>query len=298
MLSQQGRDGRYEYDAYGNCSILEPNFAPDPDGKSDYGNPYLFTGRRVDILDNGSLKIQYNRNRYYDYYTGRWLTHDPLGITPNPQRPNRFDAIGQYGDGLNLYESFSSQPLINVDPLGLLPVERPEDMRRRGILPILPPRSYSRTEYVRKYTKAVWDKKKNCIKAFHVYGHGFSRTLGRLPWGTRSIIPIIRPPKDAIQVIGFDTVFTPLFNVSDLPNGNFCCNAMIKLWGCAVGNNKYYMSRLARDAERYNPCKKIRIVACTGMIVTLRVPGVPELRLRRGICHNGYWITYTVRAQD
>jgi hypothetical protein len=42
----------------------------------------LFTGRRVDILDNGSLKIQYNRNRYYDYYTGRWLTHDPLGINP------------------------------------------------------------------------------------------------------------------------------------------------------------------------------------------------------------------------
>ena len=47
---------RYEYDAYGNCSILEPNFAPDPDGKSDYGNPYLFTGRRLDILDNSSLK--------------------------------------------------------------------------------------------------------------------------------------------------------------------------------------------------------------------------------------------------
>ena len=43
-------------------------------------NAYLFTGRRVDILDNGSLKIQYNRNRYYDYYSGRWLTHDPLGI--------------------------------------------------------------------------------------------------------------------------------------------------------------------------------------------------------------------------
>jgi|GEM_PF-5436076 len=51
---------RYEYDAYGNCYVLEPNFAPDPDGESDYGNPYLFTGRRVDILDSGSLKIQYN----------------------------------------------------------------------------------------------------------------------------------------------------------------------------------------------------------------------------------------------
>ena len=45
---------RYEYDAYGNPSILEPNFAAEADGKSDYGNPYVFTGRRVDFLDNGS----------------------------------------------------------------------------------------------------------------------------------------------------------------------------------------------------------------------------------------------------
>jgi hypothetical protein len=30
----------------------------------------LFTGRQVDILDANSLKIQYNRNRYYDSYTG------------------------------------------------------------------------------------------------------------------------------------------------------------------------------------------------------------------------------------
>ena len=54
---------RYEYDAYGRASILEPNFAADPDGKSDYGNPYLFTGRRVDFLYNGSLTLQYNRHR-------------------------------------------------------------------------------------------------------------------------------------------------------------------------------------------------------------------------------------------
>jgi len=49
---------RYEYDVYGNPYILEPNFATDPDGKSDYDNPYLFTGRRVDFLDNGNLTLQ------------------------------------------------------------------------------------------------------------------------------------------------------------------------------------------------------------------------------------------------
>jgi len=34
---------RYEYDAYGNCLVLEPNFAADPDGKSDYENSPSWT---------------------------------------------------------------------------------------------------------------------------------------------------------------------------------------------------------------------------------------------------------------
>jgi RHS repeat-associated protein len=63
----------------------------------------LFTGRRVDILDEGSLKIQYNRNRYYDYYTGRWTTHDPIG----------------YIDGVNLYGYAASNPLVFIDSFGL-----------------------------------------------------------------------------------------------------------------------------------------------------------------------------------
>jgi hypothetical protein len=51
---------RYEYDAYGSPTIWNADLTTERDS-SNYGNPYLFTGRRVDILDSGSLKIQYNR---------------------------------------------------------------------------------------------------------------------------------------------------------------------------------------------------------------------------------------------
>jgi RHS repeat-associated protein len=81
-------------------------------------NAYLFTGRRVDILDSGSLKTQYNRNRYYDYYTGRWVTQDPLGITPNMVLWNSFSPGTQLKDGLNIYEYVKSRPLRYLDSSG------------------------------------------------------------------------------------------------------------------------------------------------------------------------------------
>ena len=73
-----------------------------PLSTSNEGNPYLCTASRLDILDNGSLKLQYNINRYYDQYTGRWLTHDLMG----------------YIDGMNLYEYVSSSPVHFTDPKG------------------------------------------------------------------------------------------------------------------------------------------------------------------------------------
>jgi len=109
---------RYEYDAYGNPTIWNADFTTERDS-SNYGNPYLFTGRRTDYLDSGSLKIQYNHNRYYDYYTGRWLTHDPLGIVPNSQALNYFKPDNQYLEGLSLYEYASSTPVLATDPWGL-----------------------------------------------------------------------------------------------------------------------------------------------------------------------------------
>ncbi|MFC1782659.1 RHS repeat-associated core domain-containing protein, partial [Planctomycetota bacterium] len=48
--------------------------------------------------------LQYSRNRYYDYHTGRWLTRDPIG----------------YNDGTNLYQYVRSNPVIYTDSKGLL----------------------------------------------------------------------------------------------------------------------------------------------------------------------------------
>jgi len=93
---------RYEYDAYGQPTIWNADFTAQRD-ESSYDNPYYFTGRRLDFLDNGNLKLQINRHRYYDYCTGRWLTADGLG----------------YIDSMNLYEYVISKPMHRMDPLGL-----------------------------------------------------------------------------------------------------------------------------------------------------------------------------------
>ena len=97
---------RYEYDAYGSCSVLDADFSADADGVSDVDNPYGFTGRRLDTFDNSGLKLQYNRNRYYSSEMGRWLTKDPLG----------------YKDGMNMYAYVHNNPMMNTDAYGLLSI--------------------------------------------------------------------------------------------------------------------------------------------------------------------------------
>jgi RHS repeat-associated protein len=87
-----GRFGReddrefYLYDAYGLC-----------DSTSSIGNPYFFTGKRVDA------GLQDNVNRTYNYTLGRWMQIDPQ----------------RYADGMNLYEYGKSNPIMNLDALGL-----------------------------------------------------------------------------------------------------------------------------------------------------------------------------------
>jgi RHS repeat-associated protein len=60
---------------------------------------YAWTGRELDVETN----LQYNRARYYDAATGRWISQDPIG----------FDA----GDS-NLYRYVRNRPDSWIDPSG------------------------------------------------------------------------------------------------------------------------------------------------------------------------------------
>jgi len=92
-----------EYDAYGKTTILSSAYSVL--SSAQYGNPYFFTGRRLDVLDNGNLLIYHHRHRTYDTYTARFLQHDPL----------------EYADGLNRYEYVRGAPTQLGDPYGLYP---------------------------------------------------------------------------------------------------------------------------------------------------------------------------------
>jgi len=115
-----GIEDRYEYDAYGACRVLDADYTDDADGKPDCGNPYLFTGREVDYLDNGSRPLQYNRHRYYLQSLGRWTSEDPLGIDPAGHlNGNLFAEYNHYANGLSLYGYVDNQPSALVDQSGL-----------------------------------------------------------------------------------------------------------------------------------------------------------------------------------
>jgi RHS repeat-associated protein len=78
----------YSYDGFGNVtSVATPSM-------------YAWTGRELDA----ETGLQYNRARYYDATTGRWISLDPMG----------FDA----GDS-NLYRYVNNRATCDVDPSGL-----------------------------------------------------------------------------------------------------------------------------------------------------------------------------------
>ena len=79
-----------DYDGFGNPTETQPA----------NGDRYKWTGREFDA----ETGLQYNRARYFDAHTGRWLSQDPLGLSA--------------GD-TNFYRYVFNSPLNARDPLGL-----------------------------------------------------------------------------------------------------------------------------------------------------------------------------------
>ncbi|NLX58166.1 MAG: RHS repeat-associated core domain-containing protein [Phycisphaerae bacterium] len=95
----------HEYDRLGNKKYSEDL---DADGLSDVGNPYAFTGRRLD-LESGLMQY---RHRYYAPELGRFVSRDPLGYVSFP----------------TLYLYGRACPTGVTDPTGLVD----EDLRHRA----------------------------------------------------------------------------------------------------------------------------------------------------------------------
>ena len=131
----------YEYDAYGKMTAITAKgngtWWDGDETKLTYsavGNPYYYTGRRLDNIDSGSKKIQYSRWRYYSPDMGRFLTEDPQGMILGPAKANRFSVRRHYLDGMNLYSYANDNSVANMDAFGLFSIgdpgmTEPPDMR-------------------------------------------------------------------------------------------------------------------------------------------------------------------------
>ena len=83
----------YQYSVYGQVAVEDIN----------HPNPYMFAGRRFEI----EIGLYYNRARYYNPFTGRFLQADPIG----------------YEAGMNLYAYCGNSPLGLTDPSGCKPYD-------------------------------------------------------------------------------------------------------------------------------------------------------------------------------
>ena len=91
---------RYAYTAFGRTTIFDNLDQDITDTGSTIGNPYGFTGRRWDAHTG----LWYYRNRMYSPTLGRFMQRDPAG----------------YVDGVNLYAYVVNNPLLYIDPEGLM----------------------------------------------------------------------------------------------------------------------------------------------------------------------------------
>ena len=122
---------RYAYDPYGKLAVLDADFTADADNVSDYGNRYVFTGRRLD----GETGLYFYRARYYHAELGTFVSRDPIGYGAGDQHGyrsgNSRTPFGYKGE-LGYYANPASDDLyvrarvyqpvtgrwLSIDPLG------------------------------------------------------------------------------------------------------------------------------------------------------------------------------------
>lgn len=121
---------RYVYTAYGEVTVLEADGVTER-SVSAVGNPYLFTGRRLDA----ETGLFYFRARYYSGEQGRFISRDPVGYVDgidvnDPDSTNTMKALiyggrvttpkagDGYHDGMGLYGAYFGEKF-GLDPSGM-----------------------------------------------------------------------------------------------------------------------------------------------------------------------------------
>ena len=90
---------RYQYDPYGNQTVMDASFTVLSDSAID--QEFSYTGQRLE----DETGLYYYKNRYYSPDQGRFISRDPIG----------------YDSGsLGLYEYAQSKPIDFADPFGLI----------------------------------------------------------------------------------------------------------------------------------------------------------------------------------
>jgi RHS repeat-associated protein len=106
----------YRYDAYGNVKIYDSTQSEIANHQTAIGNPWQFSSKRMDR----EVGLIYFTQRYYDPTLGRFVTTDPLGAT----------------DGVNMYGYVHANPMMFVDPTGLLakhPIDTGENILKNTL---------------------------------------------------------------------------------------------------------------------------------------------------------------------